>query len=238
MRFSFNSIVFGAASLGLTSLAAESDPLKMKLRVTMKDYDTQWFENRINHFDEKDSRTYKQRYWVNDKFYAGKNAQGPVFLYICGEWTCTPPDEQMYPMMVGAEHSALLVSLEHRYYGESQPFDSWATENMRFLNTKQALADIAHFIDAQNEELGYKADWIVIGGSYPGALSAWFKSQYPDHAVGAWSSSGVIHAIKDFKSFDLDIFMRTDQSGPECSNAIKKAVMIAEHEFKTPEGTK
>jgi len=59
MRFSFNSIVFGAASLGLTSLAAESDPLKMKLRVTMKDYDTQWFENRINHFDEKDSRTYK-----------------------------------------------------------------------------------------------------------------------------------------------------------------------------------
>ena len=86
--------------------------------------------------------------------------------------------------------------------------------------------------------LGYKADWIVIGGSYPGALSAWFKSKYPDHAIGAWSSSGVIHAIKDFKTFDLDIFMRTDQSGPDCSGAIREAIMIAEHELKTKEGTK
>jgi len=51
-------------------------------------------------------------------------------------------------MMVGAEHGALLVSLEHRYYGESQPYESWATENLEYLNTRQALADIAQFIDA------------------------------------------------------------------------------------------
>ena len=72
------------------------------------------------------------------------------------------------------------------------------------------MADTAAFIDSQNLALGYKADWIVVGGSYPGALAAWFKSQYPDHAVGAWSSSGVIHAIKDFRTFDLDIFTKTD----------------------------
>ena len=79
-------------------------------------------------------------------------------------------------MMVGAEHGALLYTLEHRYYGESQPFGDWATENFEYLNVDQALADTAYFIDNQNEALGYKADWIVIGGSYPGALSAWFKS--------------------------------------------------------------
>ena len=101
-------------------------------------------------------------------------------------------------MMVGAEHNALLVSLEHRYYGDSQPFDSWTLENFEYLTSELALADIAYFIEAQNKELGYEADWIVIGGSYPGALSAWFKSQYPHHAVGSWSSSGVIHAIEDF----------------------------------------
>lgn len=123
-------------------------------------------------------------------------------------------------MMVGAEHGALLYSLEHRFYGESQPFGDWATENFEYLNVDQALADVAYFIDNQNKKLGYKADWIVIGGSYPGALSAWFKSQYPDHAVGAWSSSGVIKAIKDFAAFDLDIFTRVDQSGPKCTNAI------------------
>jgi len=41
-------------------------------------------------------------------------------------------------------------------------------------------------------------DWVVIGGSYPGALSAWFKSKYPKAARASWSSSGVIHVIKDF----------------------------------------
>ena len=34
--------------LGLNSLAAESDPLKIKLRVTTKDYDTKWYENWVD----------------------------------------------------------------------------------------------------------------------------------------------------------------------------------------------
>lgn len=50
-------------------------------------------------------------------------------------------------MMVGASQGALLISLEHRYYGASQPFDDWSTENFEFLTSEQALADIANFID-------------------------------------------------------------------------------------------
>ena len=82
----------------------------------------------------------------------------------------------MFPMIVGADHNALLMSLEHRYYGDSQPFDDWSVENLKYLTSMQALADVAHFIESQNEVLKRKADWIVIGGSYPGALAAWFKS--------------------------------------------------------------
>ena len=88
------ALVLATAYLALLVQAAESDPLKMKLRVTMDDYTTYWFDNKIDHFNEKDERTYKQRYWYNNKFFSGKDQQGPVFLYICGEWTCTPPDEQ------------------------------------------------------------------------------------------------------------------------------------------------
>lgn len=63
--------------------------------------------------------------------------------------------------------------------------------------------------------------WVTIGGSYPGALSAWFKNQYPDSAVAAWSSSGVILPVRDFTNFDLDIYTATERSGDACPAAIK-----------------
>jgi pimeloyl-ACP methyl ester carboxylesterase len=31
--------------------------------------------------------------------------------------------------MVGAQHKAKLMAIEHRFYGKSQPFSNWATEN-------------------------------------------------------------------------------------------------------------
>ena len=73
------------------------------------------FEGTATPVEEVD--TYEQRYWINDKYWDKEN--GPVFVYICGEWTCSPPDDRNFWAMVGAEHGALLVSLEHRYYGDS-----------------------------------------------------------------------------------------------------------------------
>ena len=58
----------------------------------------------------------------------------------------------------------------------------------------------------QNYGGNKKRFWVVWGGSYPGAMVAWFRSLYPDRAIAAWSSSGVINAIKDFSDFDLDIY--------------------------------
>lgn len=42
----------------------------------------------------------------------------------------------------------------------------------------------------------------MIGGSYPGAMSAWFRYKYPHLTVGALASSAVINSILDFKQFD------------------------------------
>ena len=91
MRDTFDVVLL--AAMATSTLAVEKDPLKMNLYVTMDDYSTHWIDNRLDHFDQSDMRTYKQRFWFNDKFYSGKETQGPVFLYICGEWTCSPPDD-------------------------------------------------------------------------------------------------------------------------------------------------
>ena len=114
-------------------------------------------------------------------------------MYICGEYTCTVPATRMFPFNVGASHNALLIVIEHRYYGESQPFNTWETKNFAYLSAEQALSDLAAFVRLYlREEREHPRQWVMIGGSYPGALSAWFRARYPEWAVASWSSSGVV----------------------------------------------
>jgi len=79
----------------------------------------QWFTQRLNHFDDQDTHTWQQRYFVNASL-LGVN--GPVFLMIGGEgplsafWVAVGSMVEM-----AKEHKALVIALEHRYYGESHP---------------------------------------------------------------------------------------------------------------------
>ena len=95
----------------------------------------------------------------------------------------------------------LLIALEHRFYGQSMPFgnNSLDLDKLKYLNSEQALSDIAEFIQTikVSEKHGVKKDskWIVIGGSYAGAMAGWFRLKYPHLSAGAIGSSGVILAV-------------------------------------------
>lgn len=65
-----------------------------------------------------------------------------------------------------------------------------------------------------------KNPWLTIGGSYPGALSAWFRNKYPHFTIGAISSSGVVLAVEDFRMFDEQIYISAMKSGQYCVDAI------------------
>lgn len=118
------------------------------------------------------------------------------------------------------EHGALLLALEHRFYGDSINPDGLKTENLSGLNSQQALvsrcpnrvsvtqrghsfpscpctslrrlkrcfvcvlsrlADLAVFHQhiSQSFSLSQRNTWISFGGSYAGALSAWFRGKVP-----------------------------------------------------------
>jgi hypothetical protein len=167
------------------------------------------FTSKIDNFNSSDLRTYEQRYWVDDQFWDNKT--GPVFMFICGEARCRPPTTRGYPYQICQDVKCLFFVLEHRYYGDSQPFADWSTESLKYLNATQALADLNTFMTTKDKEIvdkygGSPRKWVTIGGSYPGALSAWFKHEYPNTATVSWSSSGVILPIRNFTDFDLDIW--------------------------------
>jgi serine protease 16 len=44
-------------------------------------------------------------------------------------------------------HKALLVNVEHRFYGQSYPTADMSTSNLQYLSSEQALADLARVID-------------------------------------------------------------------------------------------
>jgi len=69
---------------------------------------------------------------------------------------------------------------------------------------------------------------MVIGGSYPGALSAWFRYHYPDVAAASWASSGVTEHIVDYWQMDEQTYNSAVRSGDWCPAAIQKSVQYIE----------
>ncbi|XP_064621595.1 thymus-specific serine protease-like [Lineus longissimus] len=163
----------------------------------------QYFTQPLDHFDPEILLRYNQRYWVNDAFW--KRPDGPVFLYIGGEGAL-----QSYVVQAGEhvdlakKYGALVMAVEHRYYGASINDNGLELKNMQYLSSQQALADLAtfHTFASRKYNLTSQNTWICFGGSYPGALSAWFRLKYPHLVYGAVASSAPVRAITNFEGYN------------------------------------
>jgi len=78
-----------------------------------------------------------------------------------------------------------------------------STENLIYLSSELALADLAFFIEEMNVKYNLEANtkWIAFGGSYPGSLAAWMREKYPHLVHGAISTSGPLLAKADFREY-------------------------------------
>ncbi|CAG9772228.1 unnamed protein product [Ceutorhynchus assimilis] len=163
-----------------------------------------YFEQKIDHFNPIDTRTYQQRYHINEDYY-NETVKNHVFLMLGGEGEATETWLNYGSWLDTAkQYGALLIYLEHRYYGLSQPFSDLSTANLQYLSAHQALEDAANFIEGINTMYNLstpEAKWIVFGGSYGGTLAAWLRHKYPHLVSGAVSSSGPLEAVLDFNEY-------------------------------------
>ncbi|CAK4084108.1 unnamed protein product [Aphanomyces euteiches] len=192
----------------------------------------QWFEQQLDHFTTKAPLHFSQRYYVDDRFWGNENSN-PIILYIGGEGSMDKMPTG-YIDVLAKEHKAKVVALEHRFYGKSTPKDDLSTDNLRFLTVEQALADLNHFISEYSKTLDTKGNpWLAVGGSYPGALSAWFRIAYPNATVAAISSSGVVNPIYNFHGFDEQV---AESAGLPCANALRLITAAYEAEIAAGRG--
>jgi len=172
-----------------------------------------------------------QRIFVNRKFWDrdGKNSTSqPLFLYIGGEGPESKSrlTKKSFLYQLADKHGALMVSVEHRFYGESYPTSDMTSDNLKHLSSAQALADLARaLVHVAKEHAAESALVVAFGGSYPGNLAAWARLKYPHLVHASVASSAPLRAELEFPEY-LEVVGRSLQyyGGDTCYAAVGQAV--------------
>lgn len=194
------------------------------------------FDQLIDH-DRPELGTFKQRYWVNDEFYAG--AGSPVILTTPGEsaadlytgYTTNRTITGEFGQQVGGA----VVLIEHRYWGGSAPYDVMSTTNLQQHTLKNAIMDLVYFaknvrfhFDKNGTSTPDKAPWALSGCSYPGALTAWVNKISPGTFWAYHASSAVVQSVDNLSGY----FDVVDNAMPRnCSADMKRVIRYMDRVF-------
>ncbi|MCL7042860.1 hypothetical protein MKW94_015428 [Papaver nudicaule] len=161
-------------------------------------YEEFFYTQTLDHFNYRPEsyETFQQKYLINFKNWGGADDGAPIFVYLGGE---SEIDEDPGFLCDNApQFKALIVSIEHRYYGKSVPFGSRKeafrnASTLGYLNSAQALADYAEVIISLKKNLSADSSPVIVfGGSYGGMLASWFRLKYPHIVHGALASSAPV----------------------------------------------
>ncbi|KAG0647338.1 putative extracellular serine carboxypeptidase [Hyphodiscus hymeniophilus] len=188
------------------------------------------FEQLIDHKNPH-LGTFSQFYYYSTEFYKGPGS--PVVFFTPGEIAVT--GYQSYTTtnrttgVIAQEIGAAVIVLEHRYWGFSSPFAELTTENLQYQTLENAIADLNHFaltaklpFDTTGKTNADKAPWVLVGGSYSGALTAWTESTTKPSVMWAYyASSAVVETIGNYWSYFLP---ETENMPKNCSTDITRVV--------------
>ena len=205
----------------------------------------------LDHFGSDGARLWDQRFFVDQSMWCGEGC--PIFLMIGGEGTERAPSKHMFMGYLAEKHQAMMVSLEHRFYGESFPTSDMSNSNLKYLTSEQALADLAHFVQhltsfsystkggivdsSATPSLLLKAAThsskvVTFGGSYPGNLAAWFGLKYPQLIVGTVASSAPGQTLSVFCCFVLFHFILLSLLLCVCACVCVCFLVYAEYDYQ------
>ncbi|KAK8024583.1 serine carboxypeptidase S28 [Apiospora rasikravindrae] len=209
----FTGAAWFQAALGLFPPAPKMEPLELAdnemtslMDVSDPMTGTGTFTQYIDH-DNPDVGTFSQSFWYNATNWKGPGS--PVVIMTPGEVAAAGYTgyltEKALTGMYAKSVSGAVIILEHRYWGNSSPFEEQSTKNLQYLTLQQSVADFVNF--ARNVKLPFdpsgktnapQAPWVFTGGSYPGALAVWIERLAPGTFWAYHGSSGPLQAIYDY----------------------------------------
>ncbi|XP_036128234.1 thymus-specific serine protease [Molossus molossus] len=219
-RFQESSVLSLSLDLGVATLPKEG-----------------WLEQSLDPFNVSDRRSFLQRYWINDQHWVSQG--GPIFLHLGGEGSLGPGSVMRgHPAALAPALGALVIGLEHRFYGLSIPAGGLNMAQLRFLSSRHALADVVSTRLALSRLLNVSSSspWICFGGSYAGSLAAWARLKFPHLFFAAVASSAPVRAVLDFSAYN-EVVSRSLTSAaiggsPECRAAASTAFAEVERRLR------
>ncbi|XP_023595883.1 putative serine protease K12H4.7, partial [Trichechus manatus latirostris] len=99
-----------------------------------------------------------------------------------------------------------------------------STASLRYLSSRQALADIVNFQTEAAKTMGLTTNkWVVFGCSYGGSLAVWSRIKHPDLFAAAVGSSAPMLAKANFYEYFEGVQRSLDTHNSECLKAVKEA---------------
>ena len=200
-----------------------------------------FIQQKVDHFDDKSTATYYQRYYRYNKHFGGPGH--PIFLVMGGEG---PAIGLFYPFVndhLAKRYKGYVVQPEHRFYGASIPFK--VKHNRDFigvLTPEQAIADALHLLSHTQKRLGCSTDRtsknycpvITVGGSYPGFLAAMLRIVHPNRVDMAYASSSPLplyaQHVDPNAYFEL-ITRSAERASAGCADAVRTTLKSIDEEI-------
>lgn len=196
------------------------------------------FQQFIDH-NNPNLGTFSQFYYYSDAYYGGPGS--PVVLMTPGEAAVNGyqgylTNRTLTGLFAQAIGAAVIV-IEHRYYGWSSPFTNLTTDNMQYLTLNQSIADLTNFartanlpFDPYHTSAAPSAPWLLSGGSYSGALTAWTAATAPGTFYAYTATSAVVETLADFWTY----FEPVKQGMPQnCSTDVELVINYVDNVLKT-----
>ncbi|KAG2127725.1 serine carboxypeptidase S28-domain-containing protein [Suillus bovinus] len=167
-----------------------------------------YFDQLIDH-NNPDLGTFQQRYWMSWEYY---EPGGPIILMTPGETDADGYEgyltNETINGLIAQQQNGATVLVEHRFFGYSNPYDNLTSQSLALLTIQQAIDDLEYFVNTVDLPMPGgdavkpgQAPWILIGGSYSGALTAWTMVNKPGLFWAAYASSAVVEAITDYYGY-------------------------------------
>ncbi|KAG2144464.1 peptidase S28 [Suillus clintonianus] len=187
-----------------------------------------YFDQLIDH-NNPGLGTFQQRYWMDWECY---EPGGPIIFMTPGEVNADGylgylTNHSINGLIAQQQKGATIV-IEHRFFGFSNPYDNLTSQSLALLTIQQAIDDLVNFATTADLPMPGgdavkpgQAPWIMIGGSYSGALTSYTMVNKPGIFWAGYVSSATVETITDYYDYFTPIREYMPQN---CSSDVQAVV--------------